>query len=53
MQNLNDEQNGEAWHKLTDEQKQDLIISYEESFDPANMVSHAQVKASHKEWLEM
>jgi hypothetical protein len=52
VQNLNDNQNGELWNKLTDEQKQDLLLSYEESFDPANMVSHEQVKESHKKWLE-
>ena len=41
----------EPWN-LTAEQKEELLASYEESFDPKNLISHEEVKKKHKKWLE-
>ncbi len=52
IQNLNSSENSQLWDNLTEEQKEELQIAYEESFDPANLISHEEVKKSHEKWLK-
>jgi hypothetical protein len=48
---LNNNQTGELWNGLNVEEKKELLLSYEESFDPNNLISHDQVKKQHTKWL--
>jgi hypothetical protein len=52
VKQLSDNQNGQLWNSLSGEQKQELLIAYDESFDPANLISHEEVKKQHEKWLK-
>ncbi len=52
IQRLNDNQTGKLWDSLNSEEKSELLVSYEESFDPKELVSHEEVKQQHGKWLE-
>lgn len=52
IQKLNDNQTGELWNSLTHEEKEELLISYGESFDSNNLISHNEVKKQHDKWLK-
>lgn len=52
IQKLNTQESGKLWGSLTDEQKNELIISYEESHDPEHLISHDHVKNQHDKWLK-
>lgn len=45
-------QTGELWNSLSENEKAELIVSYEESFDAKNLISHQEVKKQHAKWLE-
>jgi hypothetical protein len=51
IQRLNSNQTGKLWDSLTSAEKEELLLSYEESFDPKNLVSHEDVKGQHAKWL--
>jgi hypothetical protein len=51
IQRLNSNQSGKLWDSLNSDEKEELLLSYEESFDPKNLVSHEDVKAQHAKWL--
>lgn len=51
IQRLNDNQTGKLWDSLNSEEKSELLVSYEESFDPKELVSHEEVKQQHGKWL--
>ena len=38
--------------KLTDPEKEELMLAYDESFDEANLISHELVKKQHEKWLK-
>lgn len=52
IQKLNTNQTGELWNDLTQEEKQELLLSYGESFDSNNLISHDEVKKQHDKWLK-
>jgi len=52
IQRLNNNQTGELWDGLSPAEKEELLLSYDESFDPNNLVSHEEVKKQHNKWLE-
>jgi hypothetical protein len=52
IQKLNKNQAGELWEGLSDIEKNELLFSYEESFEPENLLSHDQVKKQHDKWLK-
>jgi hypothetical protein len=52
IQKLIKSQSGELWNGLSAEAKAELLLSYEESFDPSNLVSHEQVRKQHEKWLK-
>jgi len=45
---LNESEVGKLYQSLTEAQKNELNISYEESLDPTNLISHEEVKRSHQ-----
>lgn len=51
IERLNSNQTGRLWDSLNSEQKDELLLSYEESFDPKNLISHEEVKGQHDKWL--
>ncbi|MEO5673274.1 MAG: hypothetical protein ABIQ74_01385 [Chitinophagales bacterium] len=38
------------WDTLTDDQKQEVLLSYEESKDPGNLVDHETVMKKYDQW---
>jgi len=52
IQNLNSGENGQLWNSLTEEQKREVLLAYEESFDSANLIPHEEIKKSHEKWLK-
>jgi hypothetical protein len=52
IQHLQKRQPGNLWNDLSDSEKEELLISYDESFDTNNLISHDQVKVQHKKWLK-
>jgi hypothetical protein len=51
IKRLNGNQTGRLWDSLSSEEKEELLLSYEESFDPKNLIGHDQVKRQHDKWL--
>lgn len=51
IQKLQHRQSGALWNQLSSDQKQELLLAYDESFDPNNLLSHEQVKQQHAKWL--
>jgi hypothetical protein len=47
---LNKQQSGKLYNDLSESEKEELRISYEESFDAKNLVSHEDVKKQHEKW---
>ena len=52
IRRLNDNQTGKLWDALTGAEKEELLLSYEESFDPKSLLSHEHVKGHHDKWLK-
>ncbi len=42
---------GNVWDKLTDEQKKDVLLSYEESEEDNHLLDHDTVMNKYKDWL--
>jgi hypothetical protein len=42
---------GLLWNKLSEQEQQELIISYDESKNPENLIDHEDMKIKHKKWL--
>jgi len=51
IQRLNNNQSGDLWDGLSLEEREELLLSYDESFDPKNLLSHEDVKKQHEKWL--
>ena len=51
IQRLINHQTGELWNGLNSKEKEELLLSYEESFDNNYLISHQQVKKQHNKWL--
>jgi len=47
MQKINDGQNGHLWNDLSEVEKKELLLAYEESFDEDNLLTHEEVKLQH------
>jgi hypothetical protein len=45
--------NKQAIDLLDEEQKLDLLLAYEESFNDDSLLSHEDVKAQHTKWLKL
>jgi hypothetical protein len=42
---------GQLWEKLTNKDKEELLLALEESEDPENLISHEEMKKKHQKWL--
>jgi len=42
---------GQLWNKLTEQEQQELILSFEESKNPEKLIDHEDMKIKHKKWL--
>lgn len=42
---------GLLWNRLTDQEREELLTTVEESEDPENLISHNKMKEKHKKWL--
>ena len=43
---------GSLWSNLTDEEREELLLSEEESNYETNLVSHQVMKKKHQKWLK-
>ncbi len=48
---LNSYKETELWNSLSSAEKEELVISYEESFHQENLISHEQVRKQNDKWL--
>lgn len=42
---------GQILNRLSNDQKQELLLSVRESENPDNLISHEDLKIKHKKWL--
>jgi hypothetical protein len=49
---LNQIQNQEYGIKISDEQKQEVLLSYEESKNEENLIDNEEVMKKYRRWLE-
>ena len=42
---------GQLWKRLSKEEQKELLIAFEESQEPGNLISHDEMKKKHEEWL--
>ena len=52
IQQLKLNETGKLWDSLTDAEKEEVMLSYEESFNQENLISHENVKKQHEKWLK-
>jgi hypothetical protein len=52
IQNVNQDKGGQLWNNLSDSQKQEVLVAYDESFDNNNLLTHEEVKSEHEKWLK-
>jgi hypothetical protein len=52
IQTMNKNSDGTLWNALNEEEKEELLIAYDESFDEKNLLRHEQVKLQHEKWLK-
>lgn len=48
---LNRHESGKLYSMLTNKQKEELEISYQESFEESNLLSNETVKGKYSKWL--
>lgn len=51
IETLNHNQAGILWKQLAPQEQEELLLSYEESFNKENLLGHEQVKKQHDKWL--
>jgi hypothetical protein len=42
---------GKLWNTLSNQEKEELFLSYEDSFDDDNLIDNKEVKSKFKKWL--
>jgi hypothetical protein len=52
IQQLRENQSGKLWNRLNKTEQRELLLAYDESFEPANLLSHELVKKQHEQWLK-
>ena len=52
IQSLSSKQSGKLWEGLSKDEKEELLVSYEESYDGSNIISHDEVMKQHEKWLK-
>ena len=51
MKKSKGQKDGDLWNQLSDEQKNLLLLTEEESRNPKNLIDHKSQIAKHKKWL--
>ena len=51
LSGLDSKNDGKIYHLLSEPEKTELDIAFEESLDPTNLISHEEVKRSHQKWM--
>lgn len=49
----NNASSGKLWNALTEDQKKEVLLAYEESFDEKNLIAHDEVMKQHEKWLNL
>jgi len=49
---MDNELDGYLYNSLSEKEKKELLLSYEESFDENNLLNHDEVKLQHEKWLK-
>jgi hypothetical protein len=52
IKTISNNKTGSLWDSLSPGEKQDVLRSYDESFDNKNLISYDEVKIQHRKWLE-
>lgn len=52
LEKRSEQQTGKLWDSLTEEEKNELLLSYEESQDENNWINGDQIKQKHAQWLK-
>jgi len=42
---------GQLWERLTNQEREELLLALEESEDPKNLISHDEMKKKHQKFL--
>lgn len=42
---------GQLWERLTNQEKEELLLALEESDNPENLISQEEMKKKHQKWL--
>ena len=42
---------GQLWNSLSKKEREELLLAFEESEDPANLKSHEEMKKKNEKWL--
>ncbi len=51
MVKIKDYPEGKLWSRLTDAERDELILADIESNDPENLISKIEIEKKHKKWL--
>ncbi|MCF8462185.1 MAG: hypothetical protein K9G46_15795 [Flavobacteriales bacterium] len=47
---LNESKHGQLWNSLSKDEQEEVLVSYEESFDEKNLIDHNVVMEKHLKW---
>lgn len=42
---------GQLWNNLTNKEQEELLLSFDESKNPENLIDHEDMKKKHEKWL--
>ncbi|SHF88478.1 hypothetical protein SAMN05444483_10396 [Salegentibacter echinorum] len=48
---LHQNESGELWKRLSELEKDELLLSYEESLDSSKLISHEKLSEKHSKWF--
>lgn len=48
---MNRQESGALWNSLNAAKQEALLMAYDESFDPGNLIHFDEVKKQHAKWL--
>lgn len=48
---LHQNESGELWKRLSELEKDDLLLSYEESLDSSKLIPHEKISEKHSKWF--
>jgi hypothetical protein len=51
MKKMSGSKDGELWSKLSFEEQEELLQTFEESEHPYNLIDHEEMKKKHGKWL--